>query len=223
MKGRHEPVSQPEGQSASRPERLVTQPCPDCFSQAAGVTFQLPREGRRACLSVVLLPPPLLSSVVFPCWFPASCLEAGGARWPLRPSEGLAGVVVPHLFVAKRFLPTSRGQWHQEHRAPTQHPCNSSGISPQYVVRSWVLPYLFTGWDVMGLRFLASSCRSTSAVPGLNSEPTGCTFRNGVQFIALFRFSVFGSVLLFCLFGLFKNVATSARTGKFPHRCSPPD
>ena len=53
MKSRHEPVSLPEGQSASRPERLVTQPCPDCFSQAAGVTFQLPREGRRACLSVV--------------------------------------------------------------------------------------------------------------------------------------------------------------------------
>ena len=33
MKGRHEPVPLPEGQSASRPERLVTQPCPDCFSR----------------------------------------------------------------------------------------------------------------------------------------------------------------------------------------------
>ena len=53
VKNRHEPVPQPEGQSASRPECLATQPFPVCFSQAAGVTFQLPREGRRACLSVV--------------------------------------------------------------------------------------------------------------------------------------------------------------------------
>ena len=53
MKSRHEPVPQPTGQSASTPKFLVTQPCLDCFFQAAGVTFQLPREGRRACLSVV--------------------------------------------------------------------------------------------------------------------------------------------------------------------------
>ena len=64
------PVCQP----ASVP-RNPTFPC--LFSQAAGVTFQLPREGRRACLSVVcsLL---LLSSVVFPCWFLGCCPEAGG-------------------------------------------------------------------------------------------------------------------------------------------------
>ena len=30
---RHEPVPQPKGQSASRPERLVTQPSPDYFSR----------------------------------------------------------------------------------------------------------------------------------------------------------------------------------------------
>ena len=77
VKSRHEPVPQPEGQSASRPVCLVTHPCPGCFFQAAGVTFQLPREGRRACLSVRVLPPSLLSSVVFPCWFPGSFLEAG--------------------------------------------------------------------------------------------------------------------------------------------------
>ena len=40
----------PECQQASAP-RNPTLPC--LFSQAAGVTFQLPREGRRACLSVV--------------------------------------------------------------------------------------------------------------------------------------------------------------------------
>ena len=39
----------PECQQASVP-RNPTFPC--LFSQAAGVTFQLPREGRRACLSV---------------------------------------------------------------------------------------------------------------------------------------------------------------------------
>ena len=53
VKSRHEPVSLPEGQSASRPERLVTHPCLVCFFQVAGVTFQLPREGRPACLCVV--------------------------------------------------------------------------------------------------------------------------------------------------------------------------
>ena len=34
--------------------------------------------------------------------------------------------------------PDSRGQWHQEHRAPTQEPRNFSGISPQYLARSWL-------------------------------------------------------------------------------------
>ena len=53
-----ERVPQPKGQSASRPERLVTQPCPS-------LSF------------FGVLPPPLLSSFVFPCWFPGSCLEAG--------------------------------------------------------------------------------------------------------------------------------------------------
>ena len=58
VKSRHEPVPQPEGQSASRPEcqqaRVPRNPTfPWLFSQAAGVTFQLPREGRRAYLSVV--------------------------------------------------------------------------------------------------------------------------------------------------------------------------
>ena len=38
--------------------------------------------------------------------------------------------------------PDLRGQWHQEYRAPTQEPRNLSGIPLQYMVRSWVLPYL---------------------------------------------------------------------------------
>ena len=44
-----------------------------------------------------------------PACLSASCLEAGGAQKPLRPSEGLAGVVAPHLLVAVRFPPTREG------------------------------------------------------------------------------------------------------------------
>ena len=60
VKNRHEPVPQPEGQRASRPECLATQ-LSRLSSQAAGVTFQLPREGRRACLSGVSRDTTLLS------------------------------------------------------------------------------------------------------------------------------------------------------------------
>ena len=57
---RHEPVPQPEGQSASRPECLVTQPCPDCFSR--------PRASRSSSLGrgvglVFLLCAPSFSSL----------------------------------------------------------------------------------------------------------------------------------------------------------------
>ena len=59
---RHEPVPQPEGQSASRPECLVTQPCPDCFSR--------PRASRSSSLGrgvgpVFLLCAPSFSSLFF--------------------------------------------------------------------------------------------------------------------------------------------------------------
>ena len=69
---RHEPVPQPEGQSASRPECLVTHPCPDCFSR--------PRASRSSLSFSCVLPPSLLSSFVFPCCFPRCCPEAGGAQ-----------------------------------------------------------------------------------------------------------------------------------------------
>ena len=80
MESRHEPVSLPEGRSASKPERLLTQPSPDCFFQAAGVTFQLPREERRTCLSVgcSLLLFSLLS--FFRAGFPVSFPDAGTAQ-----------------------------------------------------------------------------------------------------------------------------------------------
>ena len=53
MKSRHEPVPQPEGQSRQQASAPRNPALPSLFFQAAGVTFQLPREGRRACLSVV--------------------------------------------------------------------------------------------------------------------------------------------------------------------------
>ena len=118
-------------------------PLPWLFLQAAGVTFQLPREGTSGLSFCCVLPPSLLSSVVFPCWFPGCFLEARSAQLPLRPSEGLAEVVVSHLLVAVRFPPTREGSGTKcsgrrpKNRASFRYP-------PRYLVRSRVLPYLFT-------------------------------------------------------------------------------
>ena len=79
VKSRHEPVPQPKGQSSSRPERLVTHPCPDCFSQAAGVTFQLPREGASGFSFCGVLPLSLLFCR-FSVLVSGSCLEAEDAQ-----------------------------------------------------------------------------------------------------------------------------------------------
>ena len=61
------------------------------------------------------------------------------SRLPLRPSEGLAEVVVWHLLVAVRFLPTLRGQWHHEHR---------SGILSVHspLIRCYLWLYLLVFW-----------------------------------------------------------------------------
>ena len=170
VKSRQEPVSLPEGQSASRPERLETPPCPDCFSQAAGVTFQQPREGRRAFLSVGVLPPSLLSSFVFPCWFPGELSRSRGCAVATSPIRGLAGVVVPHLRVAVRFLPTREGSGT---KSTGRRPKNRASFRypPQYVVRSRILPYFYT----LGLRFLAQPA-VTSA-----SEVLTQTYRSPVR------------------------------------------
>ena len=157
MKSRYESVPQPEGQSASRPECLLTQPSPVCFYRPRGVVFQLPREGRRACLSVVcsLLLFSLLS--FFPCWFPGSCLEAGECAVATPAIREVSQEWLSrNLLVAVRFPPTSRGHWHQELRAPTQEPrilqVSPSVFSTQLGIA--VLIYLW-GFYVLGLRFLA--------------------------------------------------------------------
>ena len=57
---------------------------------------------------------------------------------------------MPHLLVAVRSLPTSRGQWHQEYIAPTQEP-RILQVSP------YSIAVLIFWWDiyVLDLRFLA--------------------------------------------------------------------
>ena len=126
VKSRHEPVSLPEGQCASRPERVVTQPCLDCFSRPRASRSS--SRGRGVGL-VFLWCAPSFSLLSFPpCRFPGSCQEAGGAQQPLRPSEGLAGVFVHTSPCSGKVPPDLRGQWHQEHKAPTQVPRTFSGI-----------------------------------------------------------------------------------------------
>ena len=61
-------------------------------------------------------------------------------------------MVVPHLFVAVRFSPDSRGQWHQEHRAPTQaKKIMRKGLCPSFgFARNVAGParkYSRTDWD----------------------------------------------------------------------------
>ena len=142
MKSRHEPVPQPEGQSASRPERLLTQPCPDCFSRPPASRVPAPSGGASGLSFCGVLPPSLLSSFVFPCWFPGSCLEAGGPQWPLRPSEGLAGVVVPHLLVAVRFHPTREGSGTKNRGRRPKYRA-SFQVSLQYVRRWYVFGHIY--------------------------------------------------------------------------------
>ena len=118
-----------------------------------------------------VLSPSVLSSVVFPCWFPGSFLEAGAAQWPLRPSEGLAGVVVPHLLVAVRFLPTREGSGT---KSSGRRPKNRASFRYHPSVRGTQLgiAVLIFWWGVLGLRFLAPPA-VTSAI-----EVSTQTFRH---------------------------------------------
>ena len=70
-------AQRPECQQARAP---LIPTLPRLFFRAAGVTFQLPREGASGLSFCGVLSPSLLSSFVFPCWFPGSCLEAGEVR-----------------------------------------------------------------------------------------------------------------------------------------------
>ena len=139
VKSRHKPVPQPEGQSATRPECLITHPCPGCFSRLWASRSS--SRGRGVGL-VFLLCAPSFSSLFFRFSVLFSRVLSRSRRCAVATPaiRGVSRVVVPHLLVAVRFLPTSRGQWHHEHR---------SGIisvrSP--LVRCYLWLYLPMFWD----------------------------------------------------------------------------
>ena len=143
VKSRHEPVALPKGQSASKPERLVTHPCPDCFSRPrASLSSSL---GRGVGL-VFLWCAPSFSSLFFRFSVLVSkefsrnrsCAVATSA---IRRAGQGGCAASPSI---SKVPPDSSGQWQHEHRAPTQEPCNSSGI-PSVFGTLLVLPYLFIG------------------------------------------------------------------------------
>ena len=120
--------------------------------QAAGVTFQLPREGRRACLSVVcsLLLFSLLS--FFRAGFSGVVLEQEvcSATSAIR---GVSRGGCAASLCSGKVLPDSRGQWYQEHRAPTQEP-RILQVSPLVFGTLLGIAVLIYLWGVLGFRFL---------------------------------------------------------------------
>ena len=62
-------------------------------------------------------------------------MEAAGVRSSLRPSEGVAGVVVSHLLVAVRFPPDFERAVAPRAQGADPRTAHPSGIPLQYVVR----------------------------------------------------------------------------------------
>ena len=148
---RHEPVPQPEGQSASRPECLVTQPCPDCYSR--------PRASRSSSLGrgvglVFLLCAPSFSSLFcrfFRAGFSGVVLKQGVRGSHFGHPRG--GVVVPHLRVAVRFSPTREGSGN---KSTVLRPKNGATlqVSPSIFGSLLGIAVFIYLLDVLGLRFL---------------------------------------------------------------------
>ena len=133
VKSRDEPVPQPKGQSASRLERLSTQPSADRPPRPRASRSSYRGRGIGLFFVVSL-------------FFRFSVLvsrELSRSRRCAVATSTIRGVSRGGCAASPRsgkVPPDWRGQWYQEHRAPTQEP-----RIPQYVVRSWVLPYSFTG------------------------------------------------------------------------------
>ena len=115
------------GQSASRPERLVTHPCPDCFSR--------PRSSRSSSCGrgvglVFQWCAPSFSSLFFrfSVLVPRELSRSWGCAVATPAVRGVSQGGCAAFPCSGEFPPDSRGQWHQEHRAPTQVPCIFSGI-----------------------------------------------------------------------------------------------
>ena len=165
MKSRHEPVPQSEGQSASRPECIVTHPSPDCFSRPRASRSS--SRGRGVGL-VFLWGAPSFSSLFFRFSVLVS-RELSRSRGCAVATSAIRGVSRCGCAASPcsgEVPPDSRGQWHPEHRAPTQEPRIFSGIPSvrTSLVRFW--PYLPMFWFLGSLHFPAV----TSAIPGLNSD-----------------------------------------------------
>ena len=167
MKSRHEPVPQPKGQSASRPERLLTQPCPDCFSRPpASRSSSL---GRGVGL-VFLWCAPSFSSLFFRFSVLVS-RELSRSRGCVVATPAIRGVsrggCAAWLLVAVRFPPTREGSGTKSSGRRPKYRA-SFQVSLQYVRRWYVFlgPYLQMFWVFGSLHLPAV----TSAIPGLNSD-----------------------------------------------------
>ena len=140
VKSRHELVPQFKGQSVSRPERLVTQPCPDCFSR--------PRASRSSsrgrCVGLVFLScAPSFSSLFFRFSVLIS-RELSGSRGCAVATSAIRGVCRGGC-VASPYSgtvpPGTSGQWHQELRTPTQEPRILQVSLPQYRCIYFLMEY----------------------------------------------------------------------------------
>ena len=156
MKNRHEPVPQPKGQSGSRPERLLTQPCPDCFSRPRASC------GRGVGL-VFLWCAPFFSSLFFRFSVLVS-RELSGSRRCAVATPAIRGVSRGGSAASPcsgKVPPDSRGQWHQEHRAPTQVP-RILQVSPcsAWCADGYRCTYLLVGYLCSGSSVPCSTSRN---------------------------------------------------------------
>ena len=149
-----------------------------------------------------VLPPSLLSSVVFPVLVSRKLSRSRRCAVATSAIRGVSWVAVSHLLVAVRFFPTREGSGTKSsgRRPKNRATFQVSPLSMWYA--AGYFRFFFYWWDDLGLRFFAQPA-VTSA-----SEVLTETYVARLQCCAI-PFSVFRSVLLFCLVGMFKNVAVS--------------
>ena len=151
VKSRHEPVPQPEGQSASLPNLAQT--------VFPGRGRHVPAPAGGASGLVFLLCAPSFSSLFFRFSVLVSRVlsRSKGCAVATPAIRGVSRGGCATSPCSGKVHPDSRGQWHQEHRAPTQEP-RILQVSPY--VRGTLMAvavFIYYWWDiyVLGLRFLA--------------------------------------------------------------------
>ena len=134
-------TQRPECQQARAP---LYPTCTWQFFQAAGVTFQW-ASGLSFC---GVLPPSLSLLSFFSAGFSGVVLKTGGAAVATSAIRGESRGGCAASPCSGKVPPDSRGQWHQEHRAPTREPCNSSGIpSPVFCTQLGIAVFIGLFWD----------------------------------------------------------------------------